>query len=211
MLASASTILIVAEALEAHGRPVTVIDPVMVSTSGTQLLPHKAITELREHLLPLATILTPNISEARLLFENSTGNTYPEPRSLDDLIDLAKKVQALGVEWVLLKGGHLPMTKDHHAAAKDSREPLVVVDVLYNGSELHLMETEYIPSTSTHGTGCSLASAIASGLALGNDMPRAVEVACRYIEKGIKTAIPRGKGNGPINHFHTMPTIPFNV
>lgn len=129
----------------------------MVSTSGTQLLPHNTVTELRKHLLPLATILTPNIPEARLLCENSTGDTYPEPQSLDDLINLAKRAHALGVDWVLLKGGHLPMTKKYRAIEKNSSEPLVVVDILYNGSELQLIETAYIQSTSTHGTGCSLA------------------------------------------------------
>lgn len=129
----------------------------MVSTSGTQLLPHNAVTELREHLLPLATILTPNIPEARLLLENSTGTTCPEPQSLDDVIDLAKKVQALGVKWVLLKGGHFPMTKDYHAAVKGSSDSLLVVDVLYGGSGPKLIETAYIQTTSTHGTGCSLA------------------------------------------------------
>jgi len=129
----------------------------MVSTSGTKLLPYEAVTQLRVHLLPLATVLTPNIPEARMLVENSTGNTTPEPESLSDMIDLAKRVQALGVKWVLLKGGHLPMAEDHHVVVKESSKPLAVVDVLFNGSELHLMEAAYIQSTSTHGTGCSLA------------------------------------------------------
>lgn len=92
-----------------------------------------------------------------MLVENSTGNTTPEPESLSDMIDLAKRVQALGVKWVLLKGGHLPMAEDHHVVVKESSKPLAVVDVLFNGSELHLMEAAYIQSTSTHGTGCSLA------------------------------------------------------
>ena len=129
----------------------------MVSTSGTKLLPNEAVTQLREHLLPLATILTPNIPEARMLVENFTGNIIPEPESLDDMIYLAKRVQALGVQWVLLKGGHLPMSKDQHIVVKGSSKQLVVIDVLYNGEELHLIEAAYIQSTSTHGTGCSLA------------------------------------------------------
>ncbi|MCJ1389896.1 hypothetical protein MMC18_002753 [Xylographa bjoerkii] len=208
MLASATTIQTVAKSLESHGRPICVVDPVMVSTSGTQLLPQAAVRELREHLLPLTTILTPNVPEAKLLIENATGTCRADPQSLDDLIVLAKEVQNLGAEWVLLKGGHLPLAKDHTASPKNAADPATVVDILYDGTEAILIETAYLKSKSTHGTGCSLASAISCGLALGYDVPEAVQAACKYVEKGIRTAVPRGKGNGPINHFHTMPMLP---
>jgi len=209
MLASASTIQAVAETLESHGRPVCVVDPVMVSTSGTQLLPEAAVRELREHLLPLATVLTPNVPEAKILVENATGTCLSEPQSLDDLIVLAKEVQKLGAHWVLLKGGHLPLAGDHNASRKPTADPATVIDILYDGTELILIETEYLKSKSTHGTGCSLASAIACGIALGYGVREAVQSACKYVEKGIRTAAPRGKGNGPINHFHTMPVLPY--
>ncbi|MCJ1289529.1 hypothetical protein MMC34_001062 [Xylographa carneopallida] len=208
MLASASTIQIVAEALENHGRPLCVVDPVMVSTSGTQLLPQDAVRELREHLLPLATVLTPNVPEAKILVENATRSHRSDPRSLDDLIALVKEVQKLGAQWVLLKGGHLPLAVDHTASLRNPTDPAAVIDILYNGTAITLIETEYLNSTSTHGTGCSLASAIACGLALGYDVPEAVQSACKYVGKGIRTAAPRGRGNGPINHFHTMPALP---
>jgi len=207
MLASASTILAVADALKAHGQPITVIDPVMVSTSGTQLLPHVAVKELREHLLPLATILTPNIPEARLLVENDRGFEYPEPKTTDDLITLAKDVQQLGSKWVLLKGGHMPMIDGHLPIPAKTYEACIVINILCNETLFIPIESAYIQSTSTHGTGCSLASALASSLALGYEITEAVEIACRYVEQGIQTAIVRGKGNGPINHFHTMPAI----
>ncbi|MCJ1410761.1 hypothetical protein MMC19_004847 [Ptychographa xylographoides] len=207
MLASASTIRKVAEALEAHGRPLSVVDPVMVSTSGSQLLPLAAVKVLCEHLLPLTTVLTPNIPEAQLLLKVSTEKDFSEPQSLDDLIDMAKQVQTLGSKWVLLKGGHLPLTKAH-VVSKDTDEMAVIVDILYDGTRISLIESEYIETQSTHGTGCSLASAIACGLALSHDVPTAVKIACQYVEKGIRTAVLIGKGNGPINHFHTMPVLP---
>ncbi|MCJ1281410.1 hypothetical protein MMC26_000729 [Xylographa opegraphella] len=157
MLASVNTIQMVAEALESHGRPLCVVDPVMVSTSGTQLLPQAAVTELREQLLPLATILTPNVPEAKILVENATGTFRSDPKSLGDLVELAKEVQKLGAQWVLLKGGHLPLAKDHTASPRDTVDPATVIDILYDGTEVTLIETEYLRSKSTHGTGCSLA------------------------------------------------------
>ena len=129
----------------------------MVSTSGTQLLPQAAVRELCEHLLPLATILTPNVPEAKILVENASGTYRSDPQSLDDLILLAKDVQQLGSQWVLLKGGHLPLAKDHTASLSDATDPTTVVDILYDGTEVTLIETEYLKSKSTHGTGCSLA------------------------------------------------------
>ncbi|MCJ1438990.1 ATP-dependent RNA helicase dbp2 [Xylographa pallens] len=151
----------------------------MVSTSGTQLLPQAAVRELCEHLLPLATILTPNVPEAKILVENRTGTYRSDPQSLDDLILLAKEVQQLGAQWVLLKGGHLPLAKDHTASQKNATDPATVIDILYDGTDVTLIETEYLKSKSTHGTGCSLASAIACGLALGYDVPEAVQSACK--------------------------------
>ena len=198
----------------------------MVSTSGTQLLPHTAIRELCEHLLPLTTIFTPNVPEAKLLVEHATSSDRADPQSLDDLIALAKEVQRLGAKWVLLKGGHLPLAKDHTASPKATEDLATVVDILYDGIEITLIETAYLKSSSTHGTGCSLAcklrsranhplsladmdlAAVACGVALGYNVPEAVRIACKYVEKGIRTAVPRGKGNGPINHFHTMPVLP---
>lgn len=179
----------------------------MVSTSGSQLLPEKAVKELRTKLLPLTTVLTPNIPEAQLLIKDA-GAQAPEPTDLPGLIALAKQIRSLGPRAVLLKGGHLPLTKDHKTAS-NPRDATTVVDVLVDGETTTLFETEYLISKNTHGTGCSLASAIAANLAQGKDMVRAVRSAVRFVEVGIKTSTDLGKGSGPINHFHSIYTMPF--
>lgn len=179
----------------------------MVSTSGSQLLPEKAVKGLRSRLLPMTTILTPNIPEAQLLLKDASAEAA-EPADLAGLIELAKKIRSLGPKAVLLKGGHLPMTKDHKVA-KNPQEASIVVDVLFDGEKTTLLETQYLVSNNTHGTGCSLASAIAANLAMGKDMVRAVRSAVRFVEAGIKTSIDLGQGSGPINHFHSIYTMPF--
>ena len=155
MLASASTVDAVSNALKRHGRPTTVVDPVMVATSGAQLLPTEAVYNLRVSLLPLTTILTPNIPEARLLLENA-GLEAPQTNSLDDIVNIARVVQSLGPRYVLVKGGHLPLTKDGHVS-KEEADRHTIVDVLYDGREATIYKTDYLPSNNTHGTGCSLA------------------------------------------------------
>lgn len=155
MLASAGTVDAVAEALKKHGKPVTVVDPVMVATSGAQLLPNDAVYNLQTNLLPLTTILTPNIPEAQLLLQIA-GLGTPEINSLDDLVNVARIVQSLGPRYVLVKGGHLPLTRDG-LISKEELDSYTIVDVLYNGSEATIYETAYLPSKNTHGTGCSLA------------------------------------------------------
>ena len=155
MLASASTVDAVADALKKHGRPTTVVDPVMVATSGAQLLPNEAVYNLRVSLLPLTTILTPNIPEARLLLENA-GLEAPQTNSLDDIVNIARVVQSLGPRYVLVKGGHLPLTKDGHVS-KEEADRQTIVDVLYDGRDATIYKTDYLPSKNTHGTGCSLA------------------------------------------------------
>lgn len=207
MLSSAETIDVIAETLQTHKVPAIVLDPVMVSTSGSQLLPEKAVKELRTKLLPLTTILTPNIPEAQLLIKDA-GDQAPEPKDLAGMISLAKQICSLGPKAVLLKGGHLPLTKDHNTA-QNPQDATTVVDILVHGDTTTLFETEYLVSKNTHGTGCSLASAIAANLAHGKDMIRAVRNAVRFVEAGIKTSTDLGKGSGPINHFHSVYTMPF--
>ena len=155
MLASAKSVDVVASALERHGRPTTIVDPVMISTSGAQLLPNEAVQTLRTHLLPLTTILTPNIPEARLLLQ-SAGINVPNPECLEDVVNMAKALQGLGPRYVLIKGGHLPLTKDgdipHQVCDRHT-----VVDILCDGKEILLFRTNYSASRNTHGTGCSIA------------------------------------------------------
>jgi hydroxymethylpyrimidine kinase/phosphomethylpyrimidine kinase len=127
----------------------------MVSTSGSQLLVQEAIRELREHLLPHTTILTPNVPEAKLLLADA-GITTEDPKSVDDLISVAMSLQSLGPKYVLVKGGHLPFTKEGKVAETEE-EKKFVVDVLYGDGGETRIETAYQKSKNTHGTGCSLA------------------------------------------------------
>lgn len=191
---------------------------VMMSTSGDQLLPQDAVSSLKKFLLPLATVITPNIPEAQLLLGR---HDQPSPETLDDMIQLAKDLHMLGCKHVLVKGGH---SRRH---PPQSGRNQLITDVLYDGSSVSVIEKEYIKSKNTHGTGCSLActltlsctgkmsqlivlaAAIASNVALGFDVYDAVHKACRYVEDGIRYSISRGQGNGPINHFHSRELVEF--
>lgn len=127
----------------------------MVSTSGSQLLPQNAVRELREDLLPRATILTPNVPEAKLLLFDA-GIPASDPQDVEGLIIMAKAVQTLGPRYVLLKGGHLPLKSDGSVAqTEDDRQ--LMVDILYGDGKVTKIETAYLKSKNTHGTGCSLA------------------------------------------------------
>ncbi|KIW56045.1 phosphomethylpyrimidine kinase, variant [Exophiala xenobiotica] len=227
MLASAETIRVVADALQRHKVSTIVLDPVMVSTSGHQLLPGDAIRNLRDKLLPMTTLLTPNIPEATLLLRDADIQ-YKSPSSLEDLKSLAKMVHQLGPRAVLVKGGHMPLTKTYTKAVSDD-EKLLTVDVLYDGSDYTIIESKYLRSRNTHGTGCSLASAIAANLAIQKStsppppstttttplgsvsLSSATRLAVHYVSTGIQTAHANlGSGSGPINHFHNVQTLPFS-
>ncbi|ROT42078.1 phosphomethylpyrimidine kinase THI20 [Sodiomyces alkalinus F11] len=208
MLASVESIKVVAESLEKYNLKKVVIDPVMVATSGAELLPRQAVRELISDLLPHATVLTPNVPEARLLLSEA-GQSPPEIRSVEDLETIGRAARSLGPEWVLVKGGHTPMTSGLLVAETDD-EREVVVDVLCGpGDTVVRFETPFQGTKNTHGTGCSLASAIASNMANGLHVIDAVRKAVWYIEAAIRTAPDFGKGHGPLNHFHSTYKLPF--
>ena len=125
----------------------------MVATTGAQLLPNAAVTNVRKRLLPLTTILTPNVSEALLLLENAGTKSIPEIKTVDDLAYLAILLKAMGPKYVLIKGGHVPVN-DHYQMAPTKQ---YVVDVLHSEKAITLFVTKFSHSTNTHGTGCSLA------------------------------------------------------
>lgn len=127
----------------------------MVSTSGSHLLPESAISTLITKLLPLTTILTPNLPEAELLLRIA-GVDIKSPENVDDIVKMAKRIQHLGPKYVLLKGGHLPLTKGR-LVSKGQEEREIVLNVLVSQDEVTTMESEYLHSKNTHGTGCSLA------------------------------------------------------
>lgn len=155
MLASAETVNVVAESLRKYELDVSVVDPVMVATSGAQLLPEKAVKVLCDKLLPVTFLLTPNIPEANLIIKEA-GEEPVEVKDKEGLKRLAAAVQKLGPRYVLLKGGHLPLTADGRLATS-ARDRKVVANVLTGPDFNEVIELPYQESRNTHGTGCTLA------------------------------------------------------
>jgi hydroxymethylpyrimidine/phosphomethylpyrimidine kinase len=180
MLGSSQLVEAIAEAL--HTRtPLTprVIDPVMVATSGDRLVDARAIDAIRAELIPRARLVTPNAPEAEVLTNKPVENIDGQRRAAERLLEL-------GANGALVKGGHI--------GGK------VIHDVLQTTTGEWIFESPRIPTTSTHGTGCTLASAIAALLAQGRSVPEAVEQGRDYLHGAIKSAKGLGKGHGPVHH-----------
>jgi len=177
MLATAPLVETVADVLAGVTVPV-VVDPVGVSKHGNPLLAAEAVNAVRERLLPVATIATPNLYEVAQL-------TGVRVTSEDGLREAAEAVHALGPRWVLIKGGHL------------DGDP---VDLLYDGSTATELRATRLDNRHTHGTGCTLASAIASLLAVGMDVPEAAKAAKDYVTGAIAHGFALGSGIGPVDH-----------
>jgi hydroxymethylpyrimidine/phosphomethylpyrimidine kinase len=160
-----------------------VVDPVVRSTSGFDLIDDPALRALIEVLFPLSILITPNRPEA----ERITGMKI---ESTNDIRSAARAMQSMGARNVLIKGGHL----ENHDG--DSRK---AVDHLFIGPDVHLFTADYIETTATHGTGCTLAAAIAANLALGKELPAAVNIAKQFVTEAIRTAPMLGHGHSPIN------------
>lgn len=182
MVSVINTIEAVAQTLEEYKTPVVVVDPVMVSSSGHRLLAAEAEQALRQRLLKLATIVTPNIPEAEVL----TGKKI---KTLADMEKAAEQIADFGPQAVLVKGGH---------RIEDA------TDILFDGKKMYHFPGIHVNSMSTHGTGCSLSSAIASNAAKGMTLCQAVEEAKQYVLDGIVHAESIGKGHGPIHHFYKL-------
>lgn len=211
MLASEEIVKKLASLLEEYKVGKVVIDPVMASTSGSSLLEPGAIHAFISDLLPRAYILTPNVAEARLLVAESRGvqvEQLPETESLEDLTSLARELQSLGSQYVLVKGGHLPLKSDLRAD-HGSVDHLLVADVLCGADSIVEFKSPWSSSQNTHGTGCSLASAIASNLALDQDIQIAVKNAIDYVQGAIASGLNLGSGGGPLNHMYRLQSLPF--
>ena len=183
MLSSYEIINTVAERIDHYSFTRVVIDPVMVATTGNRLLREDAEDVLRSVLVPMATVVTPNSREASVL-------TGLEVTTVDDLKSAARiLVHEVGAQNAVVKGGHL----DGPA-----------IDVIYDGTDFWTLTSERIDTTSTHGTGCTLASAIAAGLAKGLNVPESVRAAKDYVTAAIRNSYPVGRGHGPVNHFHEL-------
>jgi hydroxymethylpyrimidine/phosphomethylpyrimidine kinase len=179
MLATGAIIRTVAGVVREFGLTNLVVDPVMIAASGDALMQHEAAPVMREHLFPLATVVTPNLDEATFLCERKI-------RTIDDMQEAARTIHAMGPRYVLIKGGHLPGDR--------------VVDLLFDGLEFVRRESPRIPGE-FHGTGCTLSSAIVSGLAKGLAVSEAVAAAQAYIALAIHAAPAVGGGRRPLNHF----------
>jgi hydroxymethylpyrimidine/phosphomethylpyrimidine kinase len=184
MLASPEIITAVADALERHRAGPIVLDPVMVAKSGDHLLRPEAVHALKRRLLPLATVITPNLLEAGVLL------AMEPPVDEAGMVEAAARLRALGPQAVLLKGGH--------------REGAESVDVFDDGGEPLTLATARIDTANTHGTGCTLSSALAALLGQGLAPRDAVPAAKAYITEAIRAAdrLRVGTGHGPVHHFH---------
>jgi hydroxymethylpyrimidine/phosphomethylpyrimidine kinase len=185
MLGSAETVTTVAELISGTGAP-AVVDPVGVSKHGDTLLADSALDAVRTRLLPAATVATPNLDEVARL-------TGVRVRSEEGLRAAAAAVLEHGPRWVLIKGGHLPGDCD-------------AVDLLTDGREEHWLRAPRLTNRHTHGTGCTLASAIAAGLAKGRTVPEAVRAAKEYVTGAIAGGFALGSGTGPVDHGWALRT-----
>ena len=182
MLSSSPIIKVVAEKIREHGLINLVVDPVMVAKGGDRLLQEEAVETLRRVLLPLALVVTPNAGEAEVI----TGRKVA---SLDDARKAAQEIVALGARSAVVKGGHLEGP---------------AVDTFYDGKSFREFSAPRIETASTHGTGCTFASAIAAGLAKGLAVEEAVAQAKEYVTEAIRRAFPMGQGHGPLHHFYRL-------
>ena len=189
MLASGDIVEAVADRLRAHGARNIVLDPVLVATSGDSLGAPDVVDAMKRHLIPLADVITPNVPEAMRL----AGETR-EPKTAGDLAALARALFALRPRSVLVKGGHLAGE--------------LAPDVLFEGAVIETFTAPRINTRNTHGTGCTLSSAIAAHLARGVALKDAVAASKDYLTGALAASgalsVGSGKGHGPVHHFHKL-------
>ncbi len=181
MLFNAEIIEAVSEQLKIFKWENVVVDPVMIAKGGASLLLNEAISALKTYLLPLAKVITPNIPEAEVL----TGMTI---HSLEEKKDAAKRLQELGVNNIVIKGGH-----DENESES--------VDLLFDGKEFYTFSNKRINTKNTHGTGCTFSAALTAELANGKDVYEAIMTAKAFIQAAIEDDLEIGQGHGPTNHW----------
>ncbi len=181
MLANAAIVEAVTAAIEELDLPLVVVDPVLVSSSGDRLLDEDGVRALCAELLPRARVVTPNIPEAEALSGVRIG-------SMDDAREAARRIHEMGPAAVIITGGHGTGNAE-------------VVDLLFDGHAFHELRAPRVESRNTHGTGCTYASAVTAGLALGLDLPDAAMRAQAYVAGAIRHAPGLGHGRGPLEHF----------
>jgi hydroxymethylpyrimidine/phosphomethylpyrimidine kinase len=184
MLLNQDIIAAVAKQVEHFGLTHLVVDPVMVSRTGAQLIDNEAIATLRTALIPLATLLTPNRYEAQIL-------SGTELKTLKDMQAAAQGIFQLGATAVLIKGGGM---------VGDLRG----VDIFFDGDHLEILKTNLVDTYNTHGTGCTLSAAIAANLALEQDLLSATRSAKNYVTSALQHSLRIGQGQGPVGHFFPL-------
>jgi len=183
MLHSKSVIKAVAQSLKKIKVSKVVLDPVMVAKGGSRLINLQAIKTLKDRLIKKIYLITPNIPEAEIL-------TNMNIHSKEDMISSAKKIINFGAKNVLIKGGHLKST--------------IIYDVLVSKDEIKIFKSKKHTTKNTHGTGCTLSSAIASYLSCGKLLKKSCELGIKYVNQAIRSNISFGKGHGPINHLNSI-------
>lgn len=186
MLANPQIVRVVAETIQEYNLDNVVVDPVMIAKNGHPLLSEKACKTVIDDLVPLSTVVTPNIHEAEAMLNMNIN-------SLEDMKEAGKRIREMGCKWVVIKGGHM--------------DDSMATDVVYNGMEFFLLSEQRYNTKNSHGTGCTFSSAIAAGLAKGYSILRAIEQAKAFVSMAIKNGIEIGSGHGPTNHFTGMKTI----
>jgi len=181
MLANGDIVSSVVKKLKEYNVKNLVVDPVMRSKGGDALLDEEAVHVVIRELLPIATVVTPNIPEA----EEMTGMRIT---SLEQMKEAARNIRSLGPSYVLMKGGHMTGSKE-------------ALDILYDGEKFHELRAPRIDTANTHGTGCTLSAAICAALARGFSPLDAVKEAKDYVTFAIERSFSLGKGHGPLNHF----------
>lgn len=185
MLATADLVELVAAGVRSHGLDQLVVDPVMVATSGDRLLEEVAEATIARVLLPLATLVTPNLPEARLL----TGLPVED---VEGMVQAARRLVEMGAGAALVKGGHLPGDE--------------TIDILFDGASVRRWRHPRVATRHTHGTGCTLSAAVAAGLARNLPLETAVSVGLEFVARAIARAPGLGSGHGPVDHFVSPPT-----
>ncbi len=184
MLANTATIKALSQKIKQYNIKKLVVDPVMVSKSGAKLLESSAVTSLKNDLIPIAFIVTPNIPEAEVI-------SGIKIKTIEDMKESAEIIRDLGPENVLIKGGHL----------ENNRE---ATDILYDGTDYFEISTRWIKTKNTHGTGCTYSAAICANLAKGIGVIDAVSNAKDYVTEAIEKSLAIGKGHGPLNHYYNI-------
>ncbi len=182
MVSNRRTIEVIADKLIQYQAKKVVLDPVMIATSGSRLIDGDAVELLTKRLMPLVDVITPNIPEAEVL----SGITV---NSKAEMVQAAEKIAEYYHGAILIKGGHLTGSSD---------------DLLYEPSGLYWYETPRIDNPNTHGTGCTLSSAIACNLAHGIDIPKSIALAKEYLTGALSSGLDLGRGSGPLNHCYRL-------